>query len=152
MLHTFKKFRTAFGATFMIDICKQNTTRLFIRSQKNKQRITIKQTSLMTSSTNSFAASICSLVPSICTVLSLDVSPGGKCRGITCRIWDKDLYHDFITKIVYSKLFCVIKKTNNDSNLLLSIPWNVWKLQAVIPEYEHQSWLAYFLLFHLLCQ
>lgn len=47
---------------------------------------TIEQTSLVASSTNCFAASICSLVPSICTVLSFDISPGGGCRGITCKI------------------------------------------------------------------
>uniref|UniRef100_A0A7C9AK13 Bifunctional inhibitor/plant lipid transfer protein/seed storage helical domain-containing protein n=1 Tax=Opuntia streptacantha TaxID=393608 RepID=A0A7C9AK13_OPUST len=40
----------------------------------------------MTSFTICFAASICSLVPSICTVLSLDMSPGGGCNGITCTL------------------------------------------------------------------
>lgn len=40
-------------------------------------------TSLVTSYTTCLAASICSVDPLICTVLSVDVSPGGKCRGIT---------------------------------------------------------------------
>ena len=44
-----------------------------------------KRTSLITSLTNCFADSICSLEPSICKVLSVDVSPGGKCNGITYR-------------------------------------------------------------------
>lgn len=47
--------------------------------------ISIPCTSLMTSYTNCLADSICSLVPSICTVLSVELSPGGKCNGITWR-------------------------------------------------------------------
>ena len=44
-----------------------------------------KLTSLVTSLTSYFAISICCAVPSIYNVLSVEVSPGGKCKGMTCR-------------------------------------------------------------------
>lgn len=53
--------------------------------KNNGLHIWNQHTSLMTSLITCFAASICSGVPSMCIFLSFVVSPGGRCKGITCR-------------------------------------------------------------------
>jgi len=90
----------------------------------------------MISLTNCLACSICSVIPSICKVRSGVGSPGGKCKGITCRqittgwinilpagdkqnlnIIDKNTYLNSSSSLSLHRFDCFTSFTNYQTNL-----------------------------------